>query len=125
MSKKSENKAKIVVTKMAKTVTVTPKTELIKKVEKRNGKVVAFDIDHITTAISKAMLAANEGSSEEAAMVANMVLADLVRISKKHPNFTPTVEGIQNSVEKELMLSEYVATAKSYILYRAERTKVR
>ncbi|HLC22715.1 MAG TPA: ATP cone domain-containing protein, partial [Candidatus Nanoarchaeia archaeon] len=53
------------------------------------------------------------------------VFADLVRISKKHPTFVPTVEGIQNSVEKELMLSEYVVTAKAYILYRAERTKLR
>jgi ribonucleoside-diphosphate reductase alpha chain len=117
MPKMSKSKPKVAV--------VAPKNELIKKVEKRNGKVVPFDIEHISTAISKAMLAANEGSPEEAAMVANMVLADLVRISKKHPSFVPTVEGIQNSVEKELMLSEYVATAKSYILYRAERTKVR
>ncbi len=108
-----------------KTAIVAPKVELIKKVEKRNGQIVPFDIEHITVAISKAMIAANEGSVEEAAMVANKVLADLVRISKKHPNFVPTVEGIQNSVEKELMLSEYVATAKAYILYRAERTKIR
>ena len=104
---------------------VAKKTDLIKKVEKRNGEVVQFDIDRISNAIHKAMIAANEGSLEEAEMVANKVLADLVRISKKHPTFTPTVEGIQNSVEKELMLSEYVATAKAYILYREERNKLR
>lgn len=101
------------------------KTELIKKVEKRNGEIVPFDIDRITQAIYKAMISSNEGSLEEAEMVANKVLADLVRISKKHPSFVPTVEGIQNSVEKELMLSEYVVTAKSYILYREERMKLR
>jgi ribonucleoside-diphosphate reductase alpha chain len=121
MSKKVGKKIKAV----TKPVSVAPKMELIKKVEKRNGQIVPFDIDRIVTAVSKAMLSANEGSAEEAAMVANMVLADLVRISKKHPSFVPTVEGIQNSVEKQLMLSEYVATAKSYILYRAERTKLR
>src|SRR3989344_323971 len=104
---------------------VTKKSKLIKSVEKRNGQVVAFDIERITIAIKKAMLAANEGSLEEAGMVANKVFADLVRISKKHPTFVPTVEGIQNSVEKELMLSEYIVTAKSYILYREERNRLR
>lgn len=106
-------------------VKLTKKSELIKKVEKRSGEVVSFDMERITTAVYKAMLAANEGSLEESEMVANKVFADLVRISKKHPNFTPTVEGIQNSVEKELMLSEYVATAKAYILYREERNRLR
>lgn len=101
------------------------RSNLIKKVQKRSGEVVDFDIERISSAIYKAMLATGEGSFEEAGMVANKVLADLVRISKKHPTFLPTVEGIQNSVEKELMLSEYVATAKSYILYREQRNKMR
>jgi ribonucleoside-diphosphate reductase alpha chain len=108
-----------------KSVKTEKKHNLIKSVEKRNGEIVPFDMNRITIAVHKAMIAANEGSIEEAEMVANKVMADLVRISKKHPNFLPTVEGIQNSVEKELMLSEYVATAKSYILYREERTKLR
>lgn len=119
---------------MAKTATkksaeksVEPKTRgsLIKEVQKRNGLVVPFDIERITNAINKAMIATGEGSLEEAEMVANQVYADLVRISKKHPNFVPTVEGIQNSVEKVLMLSEYVATAKAYILYREKRAALR
>ncbi|MEI6842894.1 MAG: ATP cone domain-containing protein [bacterium] len=108
-----------------KTEKVEKKSGLIKKVEKRNGELVPFDVERIVIAINKAMLASNEGSLEEAEMVANKVFADLVRISKKHPTFVPTVEGIQNSVEKELMLSEYVATAKAYILYREERNKLR
>ncbi len=118
---------------MSKNTKITVKTEkkevkktgLIKNVERRNGEVVVFDIERIATAIHKAMISANEGSEEESVMVANKVFADLVRISKKHPNFVPTIEGIQNSVEKELMLSEYVSTAKSYILYREERNKLR
>jgi ribonucleoside-diphosphate reductase alpha chain len=67
----------------------------------------------------------NEGSLEEAELVATKVFADLVRITKKYPNFVPTVEGIQDSVEKELILSEYVKTAKEYILYRQERARLR
>ena len=103
----------------------TKKGYLIKEVQKRTGKIVPFDIDRITNAINKAMIATGEGSLEEAEMVANSVYADLVRISKKHPNFVLTVEGIQNSVEKQLMLSEYVTTAKAYILYREKRSALR
>lgn len=98
---------------------------LIKKVQKRNGLIVDFDIERIALAVNKAMIATGEGSQEEAEMIANQVYADLVRISKKHPNFVPTVEGIQNSVEKELMLSEYITTAKAYILYREKRSALR
>ncbi|MFA6270112.1 MAG: ATP cone domain-containing protein [Candidatus Paceibacterota bacterium] len=97
----------------------------IKKVQKRDGSMADFDFERIVVAINKAMMASHEGSLPEARMVANKVLADLVRISKKYKNFVPTVEGIQDSVEKELMFSEYVNTAKSYIIYREERTKVR
>ena len=103
----------------------TKKGYLIKEVQKRTGKIVLFDIERITNAINKAMIATGEGSLEEAEMEANSVSADLVRISKKHPNFVPTVEGIQNSVEKQLMLSEYVTTAKAYILYREKRSALR
>src|SRR4051812_37637688 len=104
---------------------VPAKKLLIDRVQKRNGQIVPFDLDRVTSAINKAMIATGEGSFEEAELVANSVYADLVRISKNHKNFTPTVEGIQNSVEKQLMLSEYVTTAKSYILYREKRSALR
>lgn len=99
--------------------------DFVKKVQKRDGSIVTFDFERIVTAINKAMKASQEGSEAEARMVGHKVLADLVRISKKYKNFLPTVEGIQDSVEKELMLSEYINTARNYILYRQERTKVR
>lgn len=98
---------------------------IVKKVQKRDGKVVDFDVERIVVAINKAMAASEEGSLEEAELVANKVLADLVRTVKKHKNFVPTVEGIQDSVEKELILSEYVNTAKNYILYRQRRSELR
>jgi anaerobic ribonucleoside-triphosphate reductase len=97
----------------------------VKNVQKRDGSVAPFDLDRIVTAINKAMIHTGEGSEQEARLVANKVLADLIRIVKKHKNFIPTVEGIQDSVEKELILSEYVKTAKSYILYREKRSKLR
>ena len=97
----------------------------VKKVQKRDGAIVKFDFERIVIAINKAMLAVREGSQPEARMVANKVLAELVRISKKFKNFVPTVEGIQDTVEKELILSEYVNTAKAFILYRQKRAELR
>ena len=98
---------------------------LVKSIQKRDGTLVPFDLMKIVGAIHKGMLVVGEGSLEEAELVATKVFADLVRISKKFPNFVPTVEGIQDSVEKELILSEYVKTAKEYILYRAKRNELR
>src|SRR3990172_11951582 len=58
-------------------------------------------------------------------MVANKVHSNALRITKKYKNFVPTVEGIQDTIEKELILSEYVKTAKAYILYRENRSELR
>lgn len=98
---------------------------LVSKIQKRNGTIAPFDIQRIVTAIHKSMLATGEGSLKEAELVANKVYADIVRIAKKYKNFVPTVEGVQDSVEKELILSEYVKTSKAYILYREKRAKLR
>ena len=103
-----------------------PKTnDFVKQIQKRDGSIVPFDMNKVEAAIYKAMLASSEGSIGEASLVANKVLADLVRISKKYKNFLPTVEGIQDTVERELILSEYVQTAKNYILYRQKRSELR
>ncbi len=98
---------------------------VVEKIQKRDGSVVPFDVQKIVNAINKAMLAAGEGSQKEAALIANKVYSDALRITKKYKNFVPTVEGIQDTVEKELILSEYVKTAKAFILYRQERSKLR
>lgn len=109
-------------TKVAKVATTGP---IVKNIQKRDGSVVTFDIEKITAAINKAMSATGDGSPKEAELVANKVYADVVRITKKYKNFVPTVEGVQDTVEKELILSEYVKTAKSYILYRKNRADIR
>jgi len=101
------------------------KNIFIKSVQKRDGTIVPFDIEKVTNAINKAMLSSGEGSSKEAELVANGVLMELVKIAKKHKNFIPSVEGIQDTVEQELMLSDYVKTSKHYILYREERARLR
>jgi len=99
--------------------------DFIKQVQKRDGTLAPFNLDKIANAIYKAMVAADEGSDFEASMVANKVFADLVRVSKKHKNFIPTVEGIQDTIEKELILGDYVQTSKAFILYREKRAQLR
>ena len=99
--------------------------KFISKIRKRDGRLAPFDFHKIEQAIAKAMNAAEEGSVEEADLVAHKVAADLVRTARKHEGFVPTVEGIQDEVERQLILSDYVETARGYILYRAERTKAR
>lgn len=99
--------------------------KFVPQVEKRDGTIVPFEFDKLVEAVHKAMLASGEGSYEEARTVAHRVMTEVVRIAKKYKNFMPTVEGFQDSIEKELILSDYVATSKSYILYRDQRSKLR
>lgn len=99
--------------------------EMIPQIEKRDGRLVPFDFDKIAAAIWKAMAAAEEGSQDDAVLVAHQVSGEIGRFSKKFKNFLPTVEGTQDSVEKYLILNDYVKTAKSYILYRDKRAQLR
>ncbi len=97
----------------------------ITHIQKRSGTVVPFEAGKIVNAINKAMIASGEGSPKEAQLVANKVEAELIRTKRKHKNFIPMVEGIQDDIERELILSEYVKTAKNFIIYREERSKLR
>ena len=99
--------------------------EFVKSIIKRDGRVVPFDIEKIANAIFKGMTSIGEGSQEESALVANKVYGELVRIAKKFKNFIPTVEGVQDIVEAELMRADYIKTAKHYVLYRDERSQIR
>ena len=97
----------------------------ITHIQKRSGSIVPFEVGKIVNAINKAMIASGEGSPKEAQLVAWKVEAELIRTKRKHKNFIPTVEGIQDDIERELILSEYVKTAKNFIIYREERAKLR
>ena len=92
---------------------------------KRDGRIVPFNVEKIEAAVWKGMNSVGEGSLDEAKIVANQVFGELIRIKKKFKNFLPTVEGVQDVVEQELMRADYVKTAKHYVLYREERARVR
>ncbi len=100
-------------------------TKLIPSIEKRDGTVATFDFKKIASAIYKAMVDAKEGTLDDAILVAHQVVGELARFSKKYKNFLPTVEGIQDSVEMQLMMGGFIVTAKSYILYRDKRAYMR
>jgi anaerobic ribonucleoside-triphosphate reductase len=113
------------VTKTAAKSRKTPKKVYLREVQKRNGTLVPYDRGRIEMAVRKAMIAAEEGSEKDAVQVSRGVERELIKILKTHKTFIPTVEGIQDSVEQELVEANFPKTSKAYILYREERSRVR
>lgn len=95
---------------------------MITKIKKRDGREVAFNIEKIANAIFKAAQAAGGQDYSTALDLAEKVTKYL---SKEFGNKVPGVEDIQDAVEKVLIENGHAKTAKEYILYRAERTRVR
>ncbi len=97
------------------------------KIIKRDGRIVDFDSSKITNAICKASNVTKEIDQYTARRLTKNVIKivnDFVK-EKKSNMSAPTVEEIQDIVEKVLLLSEYKQTAKSYILYREQHNKMR
>ena len=96
----------------------------IAEIRKRNGKVTNFDKNKITNAIHKALMATNQDDRDLAEALTNGVLDKLTTqgFSSSHP---PSVEDIQDMVESTLIEQGHSEIAKSYILYRHERRKIR
>ncbi|HPG92148.1 MAG TPA: ribonucleoside triphosphate reductase [Clostridia bacterium] len=93
------------------------------RVKKRDGNIVAFDIQKITTAIQKAFDAKQTNYTQDILdMLALRVTADFTR---KTVDNVVTVEDIQDSVEVVLIQAGYVDVAKCYILYRKQHEKLR
>ncbi len=106
---------------------VSPLKTTILHVRKRDLSVAPFDMVRIYQAVLKAMEQTREGTEKQADQVVRAVVRDLERLAKsmKGAEFTPAVETIQDLVEEELMLHDFTKTAKAYILYREQRSKVR
>ena len=93
------------------------------QVKKRDGQLVEFDMSKISTALSKAF---NAKQVNYTADILNMLtLRVTADFSKKIKDNVINVEDIQDSAEVVLIQSGYVDIAKSYILYRKQREKVR
>ena len=88
---------------------------------KRDGKKVIFDEKKIRQAVQGANIRTNEMTTEDIEKVTNVVINKIVRLGLTQIS----VEQIQDLVEDSLMKSRFNKTAKSYILYRDKRNRIR
>lgn len=95
---------------------------MITTITKRDGRTVPFNLEKVSTAIFRAAQAAGGNNHDEALELSYKVCE---YIENELGVTTPTVEQVQDSVEKVLIENGHTRTAKKYILYRAERTRVR
>ena len=94
----------------------------IERMRKRDGRVVRFDPEKIALAINKAFIATYKPDQEETARKLSEEVVALLEVEGAE---VPDVEHVQDIVERVLMDSGYVQTAKAYILYRNERSRAR
>jgi ribonucleoside-triphosphate reductase len=92
------------------------------KIRKRDGRVVDFTKEKITSAIFKAARQVGGEDYETAENLTERVISYLFKHIKDE---IPDVETVQDAVEKVLIETGHAKTAKTYILYRSKRTRIR
>jgi anaerobic ribonucleoside-triphosphate reductase len=96
---------------------------MITSIRKRDGREVPFNLEKISNAINKSLHATGEGNEQ---LALRLAIKALERAENElAANAVPTVEEIQDIVEKVLIEADLPKAAKAYILYRAERTRAR
>lgn len=95
---------------------------MVTRVRKRDGREVFFNIEKITNAIYKASMSAGQNDYPHAVELTEKVVNQL---SQLYHEAAPSVEEIQDIVEQVLIANNSPQIAKNYILYRAERTRIR
>lgn len=93
------------------------------KVIKRDGKIIGFDIHKISAAITQAFESVQR--QYHPTIIDMLALKVTSNFEPKIKNHLISVEDIQDSVEDILIQSDYADVAKSYILYRKQREKIR
>ncbi|DAC72358.1 MAG TPA: ribonucleoside triphosphate reductase [Thermoplasmata archaeon] len=96
---------------------------MIRKIKKRDGKIVDFNPVRITEAIWKAAQAVGGKDYKRATELTNNVMTILEKELKRSE--IPTVEQVQDAVEKVLIEDGHAKTAKAYILYRKQHQDMR
>lgn len=97
----------------------------ITQIIKRDSETSLFELDKITKAIENAMNSVDNGTREDAIAISKIVIGTLLERKLQEPNYTPTVEQIQDIVEDKLMDSPFRDVAKAYILFRDEQARNR
>ncbi|MGN0972086.1 MAG: anaerobic ribonucleoside-triphosphate reductase, partial [Aristaeellaceae bacterium] len=96
----------------------------INNIRKRDGRTMPFDREKIENAIFRAFQASGSAKGHETAeALTDRVIQELE--NNESISGTPTVEQVQDTVERVLIEKGFVRSAKAYILYRAERSRVR
>ena len=95
---------------------------MITQIRKRDGRAVPFNIEKISNAIFKAAQSCGGRDYQTAFSLAQEVASYVETHCKDE---IPSVEFIQDAVEKVLVEHGHARTAKEYILYRAERSRIR
>ena len=97
------------------------------KVRKRDGRIVEFDVGRVETAIFKGAQSIGCKDRETARNLAWKAVGVLSKeiAGKGKKGYIPSVEQVQDSVERVLIHGGYADTAKSYILYREQHRKIR
>lgn len=90
---------------------------------KRNGTKAPFNPQKITNAIYKASLAVGQADWKKSEDLTKEILKRIEHKEKK--GATPTIEQVQDVVEKVLIESGLAKVAKAYILYRQRRAEIR
>ncbi len=101
-----------------------PKKKLtkLKKVKKRDGRIVDFDKNKIAESIWRAAESVGGKDKQRTVELADIVAKDL---GKKFRGKIPSVEDVQDAVERVLIEEGHAQVAKSFILYRDKRARVR
>ena len=92
-----------------------------KSIIKRDGRIVPFDSEKISFAIFRAFRAVGKPNREEASKITQQ-LTEKIDFNQKN---IPTVEMIQDLVEKILFDNQYFEAAKAYIIYRYQHQNIR
>lgn len=96
---------------------------MLKTIIKRDGRTAEFHPQKIADAVEKSFQAC--AAMQDRATAEQIAATVVEKLESGAIEGTPTVEGVQDLVEETLIESGFVQTAKAYILYRAERSRVR
>ena len=96
---------------------------MITSIIKRDGRETVFEQTKIADAIEKAFQAS--GAMQDRSVAEQITDSVMEKLEEGAIEGTPTVEGVQDLVEEALIEANFSQTAKAYILYRAERNRVR
>ncbi len=98
----------------------------ISTIRRRNGELVDFDRTRIEEAILAAATAVNESDKTFIPVVTDFILKDLDHVySEIFTNRIPSIEDVQDIVERNLMKFNKFEVAKQYIIYRATKQEER